>query len=71
MFKCQECGRKFKTAKAAQRASNNGCPGCGGVDIDLDVPRPAAPLDPTMARIAERGLVDQPRTPRGPYTGDM
>lgn len=37
MFKCQECGRKFKTEKAASRAANNGCPKCGGVDIDLDV----------------------------------
>ena len=37
MFKCQECGRKFKTVKAAERASHNGCPGCGGVDIDVDV----------------------------------
>jgi len=36
-YKCQECGRKFKTTKAAERASKNGCPKCGGVDIDLDV----------------------------------
>jgi hypothetical protein len=35
MFKCQECGRKFSTARAA----NCGCPGCGGSDIDLDVYR--------------------------------
>ncbi len=37
MYACQECRRKFRTVKAAQRASNSGCPGCGGVDIDLDV----------------------------------
>ena len=37
MFKCLECGRKFRTAKAAEKAANDGCPGCGGVDIDLDV----------------------------------
>ena len=37
MFACQECGRKFRTAKAAERALNDGCPGCGGSDIDLDV----------------------------------
>jgi hypothetical protein len=37
MWKCLECGRKFRTANAAERAANNGCPGCGGVDIDLDV----------------------------------
>jgi DNA-directed RNA polymerase subunit RPC12/RpoP len=36
MFKCQECGRKFKTVRSAEKASKDGCPGCGGVDIDLD-----------------------------------
>lgn len=36
MFACMECGKKFKTVSAAQRASNNGCPKCGGVDVDLD-----------------------------------
>lgn len=36
MYKCQECGRKFKTTRAAQRAADKGCPKCGGVDIDLD-----------------------------------
>jgi hypothetical protein len=32
-----ECGHKFRTVKAAERASfgPNGCPGCGGSDIDL------------------------------------
>jgi hypothetical protein len=37
MWKCLECGRKFRTTNAAERAANNGCPGCGGVDIDLDM----------------------------------
>ena len=37
MWKCLECGRKFRTTRAAERATFNGCPGCGGVDID-DVP---------------------------------
>jgi predicted nucleic acid-binding Zn-ribbon protein len=36
MYKCQECGRKFRTTKAAEKASFDGCPGCGGVDIDID-----------------------------------
>jgi predicted nucleic acid-binding Zn-ribbon protein len=36
MFQCQECGRKFRTSKAAQKAANNGCPGCGGVDIHME-----------------------------------
>lgn len=34
VWACMECGRKFKTARAAARASYNGCPSCGGVDID-------------------------------------
>ena len=36
MFKCCECGKKYKTVKAAERASLNGCTKCNGVDIDLD-----------------------------------
>ncbi len=36
MFRCLECGRKFKTVEAAENAANDGCPNCGGVDIDLD-----------------------------------
>lgn len=37
---CQECGRKFRTAKAAERAAmgDDGCPGCGGSDIDFSSP---------------------------------
>lgn len=37
MFACQECGHKFKTSRAADKALGNGCPICGGTDIDLDV----------------------------------
>ena len=37
MYVCLECGKQFKSTKAAERASSNGCPGCGGVDIDVDV----------------------------------
>lgn len=36
MFKCYECGKKFITVKAAEKASHDGCPKCGGVDIDVD-----------------------------------
>ena len=36
-YKCQECGRKFRTAGAARSASRRGCPKCGGCDIDLNV----------------------------------
>lgn len=37
-FACLECGRRF-SLKAAERAmsSDQGCPGCGGADIDLHV----------------------------------
>ena len=41
-FKCQECG-KLATLRQAERwsCSNDGCPGCGGSDFDLNVPEPA------------------------------
>lgn len=35
LFACQECGKKFNTTAAARRATNDGCPKCGGCDIDL------------------------------------
>ena len=42
VFVCQECGKKFRTVGAAELASNEGCPGCGGVDIDVGrLERPA------------------------------
>lgn len=34
-FGCMECGKVFRTIKAAEKASSVGCPKCGGVDIDL------------------------------------
>jgi len=36
LFECMECGKKFYTVGAAERASfgNSGCPGCGGSDIE-------------------------------------
>lgn len=37
LYQCLECGRGFHTAKSAERAMDNGCPGCGGSDIDLYV----------------------------------
>jgi hypothetical protein len=39
LFECQECGKKYYTEKAAERAmfGNSGCPGCGGSDIDTYV----------------------------------
>jgi len=35
MWRCYECGKTFKTDKAAEKAMSIGCPKCGGVDIDL------------------------------------
>ncbi len=37
VWTCLECGKKFKTLKAVEKASSVGCPKCGGVDIDLVV----------------------------------
>ncbi len=37
LFACQECGKKFYSVGAATRASFNGCPKCGGVDVDIFV----------------------------------
>ena len=37
-FECLECGKKFRTLKAAVRAQNKGCPKCGSTDVDLAVP---------------------------------
>ena len=35
LWKCLECDRKFYSTQSARKATLNGCPGCGGVDIDL------------------------------------
>ena len=37
MFACQECGYRFRTVKAAERAAfgDDGCPKCGSSDVDL------------------------------------
>jgi hypothetical protein len=35
LFKCVECGRRFRTVSAAERAVDEGCPRCGGSDVDL------------------------------------
>lgn len=35
-LQCLECGYKFGTLKDAEEAAEeNGCPSCGGSDIDL------------------------------------
>lgn len=43
MFQCQECRKLFRTTAAAEKASNDGCPKCGGCDIDI------APLEERSA----------------------
>ena len=45
LWECLECGRGFATTKAAEKATRNGCPGCGGVDIDLATRKKAPPLE--------------------------
>ncbi len=37
IFACMECGKKFRTISAAEKATSQGCPKCGGCDIDLHV----------------------------------
>ena len=34
-FACQECGQQFQSGRAAEKAQQSGCPGCGGTDVDL------------------------------------
>ena len=36
-FRCMECSQKFYSVRSAELASYNGCPKCGGCDIDLNV----------------------------------
>lgn len=43
-FACMECGKKFKTVRAAEKASSVGCPKCGGCDIDLSSPDAYSPV---------------------------
>jgi predicted nucleic acid-binding Zn-ribbon protein len=39
MFKCAECGHKFRSVEAAEWAAfRNGCPTCKGSDIIEDWP---------------------------------
>ena len=54
IFECMECGKKFYSVTAARRAMNGdeGCPGCGGSDIDL--PRVKAEPAAALAAMAER-----------------
>lgn len=55
-FACMECGHRFPTLKAAERAAfgPNGCPKCGAADIDL------ADSDPRDSKIADDQVIDAP-----------
>lgn len=59
MFECLECGKKFKTVAAAEKASMDGCPKCGGVDIDFStsyVPATPEPNAKASARKFKGGM---------------
>ena len=64
-FACMECGHKFKTVKAAERASYSdaGCPGCGGSDIDLARAEPVT----QVTEFADKSSLTIPNT--NPHTG--
>jgi predicted nucleic acid-binding Zn-ribbon protein len=66
-FACMECGHRFRTLKAAERASfgADGCPKCGSSDIDLSSPKDDARLRAThnaLERIFSRLPVEQELT---------
>lgn len=50
-FVCMECGHEFQTVSDAERAAfgDEGCPDCGGSDIDV------APVNPLMVLDKVRG----------------
>lgn len=52
-FACNECGHRFKTIKAAERASfgPNGCPKCGGSDVQLTEKKLAAARKVSLADV--------------------
>lgn len=61
-FQCMECGKRFRTTRAAERASMNGCPKCGGVDIDLEpVNRPLTTKEARAMFVA----IDEAKANRG------
>ena len=58
-FLGMECVRRFRTARAEERAASDGCPGCGGVDIDIDTtsPTPTRPRRWYVYRAPERSYL--------------
>ncbi len=53
LFECLECGKKFYSTKAAEKAANDGCPKCGGVDIDVPRTNPRRGLAGANAEVVE------------------
>jgi predicted Zn-ribbon and HTH transcriptional regulator len=53
-FSCMECGHRFRTVKAAEKASfgPDGCPICGSSDIDEALPAqyPSNSIDQVLGR---------------------
>lgn len=64
-WRCQECGKVFKTVAAAEKAAfgDRGCPKCGSSDIDNSLPlRPEAQRTPPTTVF--QSLIDEnQRTP--------
>ncbi len=58
-FYCQDCGHRFRTVKAAQKAAfgDNGCPRCGSSDVDVGPPPSRTEAD--VRREMAHGAVDR------------
>lgn len=59
-FACMECGHKFRTIAAAEKASfgDKGCPKCGGSDIDLKAE--STPIKPST-RTSDPAVRTEPK----------
>jgi predicted nucleic acid-binding Zn-ribbon protein len=70
MFRCLECGKKFRTTAAAQRAVDQGCSGCGGSDIDLDTdPTPVCKIRAPACKQPHDNYHGEERDPLRPSVG--
>ena len=63
-FQCMECGKRFRSVAAAERATRNGCPGCGGSDIDIALPEPKK-IKRTSIPVLNRTVTGIPIPPNG------
>ncbi len=66
---CQECRRRLPSTAAAERAvfGPDGCPGCGGADIDYYATDPAAAAP--AAPVAAPAAIDWANGPALPEDG--